>query len=523
MNYKSFVNVFSKTNKTSFAFTEEVPTAAFDMVNDRFIINPNFYQELTNKMNNNGYTPSEYPFYYLLGHELGHQWWTHFDLSRYPEPKRFYQFVQNVVEDTYIEFAWQLYTNQRQLSDMNRAMRFGRSVLCNYDYCDMLEKQELTLEVRLQMLIAHAYNPDYNWSVEFLPDHLLTFFHNITVITDDVLRFEQEIEFANALLKYFKDEAENMQQPQTSDQEGDSKQDSIESQLDEIIQNMPEEFQSQTFEQMKNNDEGGTIISVQQLEQINDNALNIYLNSSPTVVSDNYFTLFNNFNSVFNKYKFRTFNGMSYNERKGELDLHNIPFSNVRLDIFKKQNKPKREFDLELALLFDYSGSMHHLKPIVSDIGAALSVAAIKNHIPVTALAFSHQNWLLFDKTNRNKEQVRNLFFNASNDVDGGTDFLYSIKYITNLLNRSLKKDKVIILVTDGDTWHEKEINDLVKKSQHYILPIGIDLQGDSLQFDRIFSDNDRIYISSKEVKHKLPDIIISKIYKKFMKGEQML
>lgn len=525
MNYKSFVNVFSKTKKTSFAFSDEVPTAAFDMKNDSFIINPTFYKDLSDKMNKYAYTPSEYPFYYLLGHELGHQWWTHFDPDRYPEPKRFFQFVQNVVEDTYIEFAWQMYTRQRQLQQMNQAMRFGRRAMCGPEYCQMLEEQELTLEVRLQMLIAYAYNPDYEWSVEFLPQHLLTFFDNTTIIIDDELRFEQEIEFAKALMNHFQDEAQNMQQPEQagdSDQQADGESDSQQSvakQLDKIIQNMPEQFQPQTFEEMKRNDEGGTIISAKELEEINSNGLNIYMNSSPRVASDNYMTLFNNFNAVFNKYKFRTFNSMSYNERKGELDLHNIPFSNVRLDIFKKQNKPKREFDLEFALLFDYSGSMDHLKHIVSDIGAALSVACIKNHIPITALAFSDENYLLFDKKNRNKEQVKNLFFNAAQDVDGGTDFLYSIKYVTNTLNRSLKKDKVIILITDGETYHEKEIAEYVKKSNHYILPIGIDIQGSSQQFDRIFSDNDRIYITTKEVKHKLPDIIISKVYKKFMKG----
>ena len=514
--YTHIVNVFSKTKKTKFEFTDRVPTAAFDMVNDEFLINQSFFQDVVKKVNKEylyGNDANVISFYFLLGHELGHQWWTVHDMDRMKQPIDFYRFVQNVVEDTYIEPAWENLMSQYDINQMQYAMRIGRKVMVSDDYCKELELKELTIHTRLHMLIAYAYNKTYIWSVDFLPKELLDFFQQIIYITDDNLRLDKEIEFADMLLQYLDD----TNQPQPNDPSSGEGEPSTEEIIKDVLDKISPHFKPNSdFSEQKTVE--GTIISLKELEKIGIDKINYYFKSSNTPESDLYKTLLINFNGTFNKYKFRTFNGASFNERKGDLDIHNIPFSNVRTDFFKKQNNLKREFDLEFVLLFDYSGSMAYVKNTVSDIGASFSVACIQNKIPITSLVFTDQSTLLFNNTQRNKDYVRNVFGNSREEITGGTDMLYGLKYAVNLLSRSLKKDKVIVILTDGDTDNENYIKKIIDNFKGVIIPISID-QNNPLQFNRIFSNYDKFYYTTSEVPSKLPHELITYLYKKFMKG----
>ena len=520
-SYKHFVNIFSKTKQTKFEFSNQVPTAAFDMVNDAFLINKDFFIDVASRIAQVDLlrTPDQTAFFFLLGHELGHQWWTVHDISKFKEPISFYKFVQNVVEDTYIEPAWYDLHRSRELYDMADAMRIGRAAMVPDEYCKQLEQQELTLEIRLQMLIAYSYNKDYQWSVEFLPQHLLDFFHETYIITDDQERFEKEIVFADMLIEYFgQEEAEkNGQDGEPSDDPSDIPAD-LKQKLQEAVDKLSPEFQpNESFSDQK--DMKGTIISKKDVETLSEHKMTVYSNTSSRNSSSMYDNLLINFSGTFNKYKFRTHNGMSYNERKGEVDMHNIPFSNVRTDFFKKQNNFKREFDLEFVLLFDYSGSMDSIKHIVSDIGASFSIACLKNHIPVSALAFTDETFLLFNNTFKNKDAIKNLFFNAVDDINGSTNFYHSLKYADQLLNRSLKKDKVIMILTDGDSDMGDQITELVDKTKHYIIPIAIDIDQHGSQFEQIFNKYKRFHYHSHDFKTKLPNDIIKHLYDTFMKG----
>ena len=516
----TIINVFSKTKSTTVRKSKDISTAAFDVLNDVFLYNEDFvtqtvldYAEWTNAGHYTEYAQIVLA-YFLAGHELGHQYFTKVDPSKFIEPHELTRFVINIVEDSYIEHAWVSKHFTHSLNEFSSAMRMFRKFSVQDKHCDEIDSQDASIKTSLFYLLYSSYHKTYPWSKEFLPKELVDYFNEIITMVDDDERFEHTIEFTKLLLEHFKDE-QQQQPPEDGEPTDGDADDQVTKQIKDFVEQLSGKFNHEMKEVQK-----GTLSPLDMIEQYSQDEINFF-HPSEYLESQRYKSLLTSMTNLFNKYRFRVKNDMSFNEKHGEIDMKNIPFSNIRTDFFMQTNEYKRDFDFEFVVASDFSGSMEGVNKEVSDITAAFTNACVTSKIPITVYGFDGLTYLLVDIKNKSLKQNHNMIQSAYKQMGGSTDLLPSIKNGINKLKMSSHKDKIFIIITDGDTYNLNSITNLVSQKHLGIHFIGISIESGEYLFN-LLNDHKVFHYDDSSQINRLPNDLIGHIYQTYMKGENI-
>lgn len=519
----SIVNVFSKTKRTTVRMSKDVPTAAFDIVNDVFVYNEDFvtttlydYAKYRTGLDYYNSTEEIVLAYFLAGHELGHQYFTNVDQSKLIDPQELTRFVINIVEDSYIEHAWKAKHFSYSLEEFTSAMTMFREYSVQDHHCAEVDAEDVSIKSALFYLLYSSYHKTYPWSKEFLPKELVTYFKEIITMMDDVERFEHTIEFTKLLMEHFKDEQQQQEQQQqdgnASVGDGDEQ---VMKQIKEFLDQLDDKFNHELKEVQK-----GNLSPLDLIEQYSEDKINFFQPSDHRE-TQRYKSLMTSMANLFNKYRFRVKNDMSFNEKHGEIDMKNIPFSNIRTDFFMQTNEYKRDFDFEFVVAADFSGSMGSVHHEVSDITAAFTNACIASKIPITVYGFDHSTYLLVDKRNKSLQHNYNMIKSSYSEMGGSTDLLPAINNGLKQLKMSTHKDKIFIIITDGDTYNIRTITELVKQKHMGIHFVGISIEQGEYLFE-LLKDHKVLHYDDASQINRLPNDLIGHIYDTYMKGENI-
>lgn len=519
-NLNTIINVFSKTKRTTVRMSKDIPTAAFDIINDVFLYNEEFVVQQINELEHYLYKESLYMFnadsllaYFLAGHELGHQYFTKADPDKFIEPVDLTKFVINIVEDSYIEKAWKTKHFSEQLKVFNESMTIYRKFSVQDNKCLEIDQQDVSIKSALFYLLYSSYNTQFVWSKEFLPQYLIDYFNEVLTMVDDDERFEHTIEFTRLLLEHFKDNLD--QQQQQSNDQGSEDGDELGQAIKEFMEELPEQYKSELKETLK-----GLLSPLDLVEDYSNDGINFF---SPQEYSEtqNYKSLFTSMSNLFNKYRFRVKNDTSYNEKRGDVDMKNIPFSNIRTDFFMQHNEYKRDFDFEFVVTSDFSGSMDSVETYVSDITAAFTNACVVSKIPITVYGFDGSSYLLADDKSKSLKHNYNMIKSAFKIMGGSTNLLPTIKNGINKLRKSNHKDKIFVIITDGETYNLSSIKELLRQKYTDIHFVGISIENGEylinlLKEHKVFHYEDSFMLKT------LPNDLIGYIYDTFMKGDNL-
>ncbi|HEY7598180.1 MAG TPA: VIT domain-containing protein [Actinophytocola sp.] len=123
----------------------------------------------------------------------------------------------------------------------------------------------------------------------------------------------------------------------------------------------------------------------------------------------------------------------------------------------------KRMRGRDVVLVLDRSGSMGGWKMVAARRAASRIVDTLTGADRFTVLAFDHQIALpaslpggLVDADDRNR--YRAVEFLSGLDARGGTEMLEPLRRATNLLRDDPERDRVLVLVTDGQIGNEDEL-----------------------------------------------------------------
>lgn len=139
----------------------------------------------------------------------------------------------------------------------------------------------------------------------------------------------------------------------------------------------------------------------------------------------------------------------------GKINVKRLNTGKRTVRVFDKRRAPTEKSDLAVFLLIDESGSMSWGNKSYAASRCAIALAEVFNNVnvPIYIMGFTadcerhdavHNHYVTWDNTHKNRLKLLNIAA-RSNNADG-----YSIRYATKILEKYNAKNKLLIVVSDG-------------------------------------------------------------------------
>lgn len=427
----------------------------------------------------------------LMWHETGHIWVTvdnetteaFYKQKANAIPLRFFHFIINIVDDTMLQ-DFSGYRFGFMNNTLQHLSRYGQGFS---SYLYYLKDYQDNLHNKLYFLILHSYkeyHPIFNltttessnrYRLEFInptnfwTDELLNDFKIIKSVYEKQKRLSMTYDFAEKIYKLLKQEHEKEMRQLSKDSNSDSQTDkeSFDQSLDNTIDKL-----------VKDNKLNITKVTKAQLKQTGTSPLkhasvgNHKGDKRPYPITDFYKLA----KDSITKLLIENDDGVKRNLKSGTLDTTRIPYSGISNKIFYRVYEEINKPDLSIIAIVDSSGSMSTSVDSKTDLYSYVVKVLVDfesaiintfNNTKIYNYTFSHEATFVNNNltTPFNKENTLKLF-EVAND-GGGTDPEEVLMYVSNTLNSVSTKQKLVIVITDGQFTESNNTKNYIKNIEN--------------------------------------------------------
>lgn len=192
----------------------------------------------------------------------------------------------------------------------------------------------------------------------------------------------------------------------------------------------------------------------------------------------------------------------------GNVSLKRLYSGSITDRIFEKKIAPAEKSDLVVEILVDESGSMGYNNKYIAARECCIALAEIFNklNVPVYVIGFTadtmgydvvHSHYITWKNTKEDRLKLMNLSARCDN-CDGA-----SIRYATEVLKKKQAKNKLLIVLSDGQpaaynySNGNEDTKDAVKAAKKHTSVLGVAVGNSDTETIRFFYEKDFLHVSN--------------------------